>query len=356
MSSKGGSAPAAPNPQAEANAQMQVNQSAINQMAVANRSNVNGPDQNTTWVQDPTTGQWTQTTTLNPQLQANLNQQNWNQGALQNIAGGALTNLANNGTIGGSLNTSGVNPLTSSVAKTPLITGINTNNLPGIQTGLNTNFAGQQQQAQNAAYQEQAQYLNPQWQQADTALQSQLADQGIMPGSAAYNTAMNNEALQKQQAYSNAQLQAVQAGNTEQNQLFGQSATAGQFANTAAGQAFAQALSQAGLTNSALGQEFGQGVTNAQIGNSANAQGMSNAEAIGNYGLGQVMSILTGAMPNQGTNPGTGATITPAGSPDMGNLYGQQYQGQLNAYNTQTGASNNALSALGNIGAAFVGK
>lgn len=83
-------------------------------------------------------------------------------------------------------------------------------------TPSQTDMQGDLQNVENANYQQQEQYLDPEFQQGQSQLQSQLANQGIAPGSNAYTTAMNNLNLQKQQAYGNAQESAVQAGAGEQ--------------------------------------------------------------------------------------------------------------------------------------------
>jgi hypothetical protein len=346
------SAPAAPDPNVTAAAQQQLTSENIRQLAQTNRINQYGPNQNVTYTQDPNNpDSWSQTTTLNPQLQANLDAQNWNQGALQNLGTQGLQGLTSSGTFGRGLDMGAVNPLTSSAGPTGVVTGIDGTKLPGIQTGLNTNFGDLAQQAQDATYKSYASRLDPQWQQSDEALQSQLANQGITPGSTAYNNAMDTQARARNDAYSQANQNAVMQGNQEQNQLFNQSAQAGAFGNTAAGQAFQQALGQAGFTNQALGQQFGQNLNNAQLGNQANQLGIQNQETAQNFPLSQIMSVLTGASPYQPTQTGV-AQITPSGVPDYGSMVGQQYQGQLNAYNGAVGSANNTTSAVGTIAAA----
>ena len=69
-----------------------------------------------------------------------------------------------------------------------------------------------QQQASDAAYRNASQYLDPQYQQAQSSLENQLANQGITRGSEAYNTAMANQNRQKQQAYESARNQAYLQG------------------------------------------------------------------------------------------------------------------------------------------------
>lgn len=79
-----------------------------------------------------------------------------------------------------------------------------------------------QQQASDAAYQASTRYLDPQFQQQQSDLESQLANQGITRGSEAWNREMANEAMKKEQAYGQARNQAYQQGMAGAQQLYGQ--------------------------------------------------------------------------------------------------------------------------------------
>lgn len=105
--------------------------------------------------------------------------------------------------------------------------------LSGIQNVKNTyannfnpgDYGASVQQAQDAAYKAQTQYLDPQFAQGQQSLNAQLANQGLSTGSTAYDNAQTNFGNQKQQAYQSAQNAAVSAGNQEQQVLFGQGLT-----------------------------------------------------------------------------------------------------------------------------------
>jgi Chaperone of endosialidase len=114
------------------------------------------------------------------------------------------------------------------------------------------------QNAADAAYAAETQYLGPQWAQAGEQAQSALANQGLNPNSAAYQNAMQQFGAQENQAYQGALNAAVAAGDAEQNTLFGQQLQSGEFANAAQAQAFGQALDNAQLgdaTQQTAGQE-----------------------------------------------------------------------------------------------------
>ena len=164
------------------------------------------------------------------------------------------------------------------------------NNSASIQTNLGLDPTLLNQQATDALYKANTQYLDPQFAQSQAKMESQLANQGITRGSEAYNNAMQNFNNQKQQAYSDARNQAIgqgtaaaqglfgmglqgaQFGNTSLGQQFGQNVTAQQLANASAGQNNANAQTNMGLTNAALGQQFGQNVTAANFANAAQGQ------------------------------------------------------------------------------------
>jgi hypothetical protein len=138
--------------------------------------------------------QWTQTMTLSPEQQAMYNQ---NQALNQTLGNIATTGV---GQVQRSMN----NPLDFSQNQ-------------ALQT------PGQlQQQASNAAYQNAAQYLDPQFKQSNAQLTNRLANQGITQGSEAYNNAMLNAGNQQQQAYESARNQAYIQGMSGAQQQYTQ--------------------------------------------------------------------------------------------------------------------------------------
>lgn len=283
MSKGAASPPAAADPSATAAAQTQSNVATAQTQAALNNANVYSPYGSSLWT--PSTNAQGQTTyALNQQLSPELQQLFGSQvglaqglaglaGGPQGVAGTGYNVLQQGagllGSLGGiasqiptSLNLGGVAPITqlspgsfqTSVAQGP------------VQGSVGANFPQLVQQAQNAAYQSQTQYLNPQWGQAQSNLTQQLADQGIEEGTPAYSRATLDFNNQKQQAYQSAQDQAVAAGNQQQQALFGESLGAGQFANQAQQQMFGQGLQLADLYNQSVLGAAGQQNTAAQLG------------------------------------------------------------------------------------------
>jgi len=138
--------------------------------------------------------QWTQTMALSPEQQALYNQ---NQALNQ-----TLGNIAQTGA--GYVQNSMDNPLDFSQNQALLAPG------------------QIQQQASDAAYQNAAQYLDPQFQQSNAQLANRLANQGITQGSEAYNNAMLNAGNQQQQAYESARNQAYLQGQQGAQQQYAQ--------------------------------------------------------------------------------------------------------------------------------------
>lgn len=319
--------------------------------------------------------------------------------------GAAMGNPTAAGGAGGALSNEW-GSVTGSVAPYGQIqNGVNTSGVPALASG--DALGAQMTQAQNAAYQNATGYLDPQWQNQQTQLQNQLANQGVMQNSDAWNKAMDDFARQKQFAYQQAQSNAYSQGLAAQNQLFGQGLQAnqnsysqalnsGQFANSAQQQGYNQNLSNATFANSAQNQIATQGLQNrgiqeqlqaaqAQAGatqaaaaasanaSMANMQAQlqaqmqqnqfNNSLAARNQQINelqlqqqnplQVLAALNGGQgvtqPNFTNTPGTNV-----GSTDIMQAIQNAYQGQLTGYNAQTGAANSNNAAMASIIAAMI--
>lgn len=167
------------------------------------------------------------------------------------------------------------------------------------------------QNAEDSLYKQQTQYLDPQFAQGKDQLDAQLANQGLVPGSAAYQTAEDNFARQKQQAYQSAQNSATSGGAAYQAQL-----------------------NQTGLANQAQ---------------QAQLYTQQYQEPLSLYS-----SLMSGTAP---TMPQfAGATPSSAAPTNVLGAYQNAYNGQLNAYNSQVGSQNSQTSGitglLGTLGAA----
>lgn len=325
---------------------------------VANRPNVNTPWSSQSWnatpTFDPTTGtyvnQWTSNTQLAPQAQTALNSQ---FGVAQNQSAAADT-------LSGQQNTSplnwsnfqalGATPQAQSYQTPNLQSSINTSGVTPVSTA-NTyaNNAG------NAAYQQYTNRNQPLQQTALNNQMTQLYNQGLRPGDAAYDTAVKN--LQNQQSDANTQAslgatqfgiqggQIMQGEDLAQNQnAFNQAGTQATFANSAA-QSTLQDQLQAGA------QSYGQNLSSANYQNQVRQQ--QEAEDLQQRGFttNEINAMLTGQQVQTGPSPqfnASGAAQPTNYTGAAQNLYGAA----INGANVQNAGTSNTIGAgIGILGA-----
>lgn len=269
------SPPPAPDPAATAAAQAAANKEAAQATARLNMLDVNSPYGTVRYTptndtQDGIT-RYQQTISLTPDQQKQLD--------ASNTLGLSLTNLANAQT--GRVATATNTPLDFST-------------LPAAPTADDV----ARQRVEDALYQRATSRLDPQFQQDQQRLETQLVNQGFARGSDAYNKALDQFGRTRNDAYEQAREAAVADAGQEQSRLFGLQTAARQ-------NALNEALTQRELP------------------------------------INEVATLL-------GTSPGVqapqfaqpaSANVAPA---DITGPTALQYQGQLNAYNQQQ-ASNNAL-------------
>lgn len=234
--------------------------------------------------------------------------------------------------------------------------------------------------------------LNPQMAQDRSSLENRLRQQGITPGSAAWDREMD----QIGRAQTDARMQAILAGGQEQSRMvgleaqraafenaaqgqqFGQNATRTQFANDALQQDFARRQAAAQFGNQAQAQQFGQNAAQQQAYNSALAQNQDRAFRMAAFGntaaqqqfqmqndarnaalneafqlrqspINEIMALQSGSQvqtPTFGQTPGLALPTT-----DYAGLINQNYANQMGAYNTQLGNWNGLWGGLLGAGA-----
>lgn len=463
---KSSSPPPAPDPRATADAQSQYDKTTSAYNAALNRYNVNTPLGTQTWRQngtDSSTGApiWEQSISLTPTAQANLEQNQANslqlaglQGNLMNAASSSLSSpLTTNPAMGiqGDINpyqnlsygTGYSMPMqfgydSGGQIQTGIGNGgqiqdqLDTHGLMGFSAGAQMDTgalpelpkADQEyaKKVSDSLYQQHAQYLDPQWQQSKAAFDAQMANQGVLAGTQAYDNAYKNYSNAQQQAYSDARNNSISGGVNAMNTLFGmglgaynsaektafdrasvgnqaasianqaaaqqfqnrlaqgqfantsqaqrylQGLQSGQFANTAQAQAnaqnaqqaqfgnmaqqqgYQQALGNANLYNQAAGQAYQQGLGSAQFHNAATAQDLQQRMALYNQPLNTYNALMTGSQVQMPSFQGTPTVM--ANAPNYQNAVNSNYQGQLNAYNAQTGSNNSFMGGLFGMGAA----
>jgi hypothetical protein len=117
--------------------------------------------------------------------------------------------------------------------------------------------------------------LTPQIEQSQDRLRAQLANQGIVAGTEAYDRAMTQQGQKENDLRTQAQLQAQ---GIQQN-LFGQELQAGQFGNQAATQQQQNLLQNLGFSNQAQQQDFANRQAQLAFNNQLGQQGYQNVLA-----------------------------------------------------------------------------
>ena len=266
----GKSAPPPPDYTGAAEAQGRSSQANINQQTQANRPNQNTPWASSQWVQGPN-GQWTQQVGFN--------------GQLGDAANSLQAQMAQN-------------------YGQPMMSG-----------------DAARDQAINATYNQMASRLNPQFQQGQSQLDTQLANQGLSPGSAAYRQAESQFARNKNDAMQGAMNNAVQQGLEAQNLTFNQNMAArnmpGQELQQLAGFLGMPGFQGAGAADPTqyLAAALGLGnynLQNAQMQNQALGGFLGGLGQLGGVGLG---ALLGGAAPMGGSSGAAPASMMSGGMP-----------------------------------------
>lgn len=167
------------------------------------------------------------------------------------------------------------------------------------QTPFDTSMASQaKQEAQDAAYRKNTQYLDPQFATDEKSLQNSLINQGITQGSEAANNAQGVFDRRKQMAYSDARDAAIAQGNAAESQY--------------------------------LSQLF----------------------ALRNQPLNEYNALMSGS---QVTNPTFNAVPTASqANTDVAGITNNAYQQQMQAYNAKQQGLNNLFSLGGTLGSALI--
>ena len=298
---KSSSPPPAPDYAGAAQATAAGNLAAARSTADANRVNQTNPYGSITYSQTPTydasgtlnpDAGWNMNTTLSPVQQQQFDVNNQINSQLGGIAQQGL------GYVQSALDKplAAANPLASTAGDPQLM----------------------QQNVQDALYKNSTQYLDPQFAQQDTALESKLANQGITQGSQAYNAAMLNQSNAKQQAYDSARNAA-----------------------TAQGVSAAQGM-------------FGQNLSNAQLQNAASAQNLQQNQVAQQNPLNMLNAVRTGQQLNTATLPTQQNVAQQQGvaGPDL--LGAATATGQYNQgiYNANQAANSSMIGGLGQLGMA----
>ncbi len=206
------------------------------------------------------------------------------QGLPENVTSVNVGGIQPAGQITSSIN--GAGPIQSSLSSgSPITMRVSDTGMPiqsqiagagNIQTSYGpTDYSSDRTKVEDAIYSR----LNPQLDRDTAALQTQLINKGITPGSEQWNNAVDAD----NRSRTDARMQAVLAGGQEQSRLAGLAQQAGQFANNAQAQQFGQNQAQQQAANAAQLQAYQQALANAQFANTAQQQEFSQGQAMGEF-------------------------------------------------------------------------
>jgi hypothetical protein len=344
---KGSSSPPPPDYTGAAQAQAASSREIATQTTQANRPNQYTPWGSSTWNSyadiDPGTGQqvtrWQQQEQLNPQLQGALNDQFALQAGKSQLAGSFMGRVADEysrpfdwtnlpsmaGTpqaqMTGQYGVQGAIPQYGQQMNVPQYGQQQNVAQYGMdlsapqQTTATTNepgFTGERQRIEQGLFDR----MRPEQQFQEDRTRTMLANQGLTPGSEAYNrelgrlgeqqageryNAMNMAGQeqqrmqqmmlgQQQQAFGQ-DLSSQQAQNAALQAQFGQGLQAGQFTNQALQNQFSQGLQSGQFTNQALQNQFGQGLQAGQFYNQAGQQQFNQEMGANAQNFGQMQQM-----------------------------------------------------------------
>jgi hypothetical protein len=159
--------------------------------------------------------------------------------------------------------------------------------------------------------------LEPSLAKNRVSTETQLINQGLRPGSEAYDNAIKLLGQQENDARTQAALQGINLDMSANTQGFNQALQGGQFGNTAQQQALAQAITQRQLP------------------------------------LNEINALMSGSqIQNPTFSPYSGSNIAP---PPIANATAQQGAFDQNTFNQQTGTYNQNLAGLYSLAGAAAG-
>jgi hypothetical protein len=190
--------------------------------------------------------------------------------------------------------------------------------------------------------------LNPTIESGDVSFRQQLANQGLTPGTEAYDKAFRNREMSKNDLYNQAALQGINLDMAARNQSVNELLGLGTFGNQAQ-------LAGAGLYNSAMGQNYGQGMqtqgtqfsqglNKAQFQNTAQQQQLAQDLALRSQPINEVIGLMGGSQIQLPQFQGyQGTSVAPAPT-----FAGTQAQGQadMQRYGIQQSGANAGVQGV----------
>ena len=240
---------------------------------------------------------------------------------------------------------------------------VNTNQVAATPMPVQTvgNASPYMKSMEDAYYQKGASRLDPQYQQRQQGLESQLSAMGLTRGSEAWTNEMDRMGRDRNDAYSGLTRESILNSGAEAQRAQGMDVASGNFANSAAQQDFLNNQSSQDAYNRSVGQNFNQNQAAAQFGNTAlsdqqrAAQGWGALDVQSQASRNQLAGSLAGTEANRygsdqqlaGANAQANATMGAAGLAADASRYGSDQQRLSNILNNETTLKNTGLQNTG---------
>jgi hypothetical protein len=290
-------------------------------------------------------GMPTITQTLTPQAQQTLASQQRVQTALANLGEVGIANayetlskpfVPTTTAIEHDFGGYGAVPLAEKYNAQSNVAGIDTSNLAAMPINAGTT-------AQDLILQR----LNPTIEAGDTSFKQALANQGLAPGTQAYDAAYRNRSQQINDLYNQAALQGINLDMAARQQGLGEEQTL-----------FNSRLANAGLYNTAMGQNYGQGMqtqgtqysqglNKAQFQNTAQQQQLAQDMALRAQPINEVIGLMGGSQIQLPQFQGyQGTSVAPA--PTFAGAQAQN-QAAMQNYGIQQAGNNSTTQGITSI-------
>jgi hypothetical protein len=294
-------------------------------------------------------GQPTVTQTLTPQAQQTLESQQRVQTALANLGEVGIANAYDTLSKPFTPTSVDIKKDFGGYGAVPLSENFTSKSEVPLQYNIDaTNFSEMPLNAGVKAQDLILQRLNPTIEAGDTSFKQALANQGLAPGTAAYDAAYRNRANQINDLYNQAALSGINLDMTARNQQLQEELAKGNFANAAQ-------LSGAGLYNTAMsdnygrgmttqGTQFSQGLNKAQFQNTAQQQQLAQDLALRAQPINEVIGLMGGSQIQLPQFQGyQGTSVAPAPT-----FAGTQAQGQadMSRYGIQQAGANAGMQGI----------
>lgn len=197
--------------------------------------------------------------------------------------------------------------------------------------------------------------LQPQMAADKQSFDAKMANQGVVPGTQAYDAAYRNFSQGQNDQLTSAIVGGMQTGLSANQQAYNQALGLGQFANQAAAQNTGNAANLAAFRNQAAQQQFQQGLANANLANAARQQGFQE-EAYNQMQPINVINALRSGTQVSNPNFVNSAQQPATAGADLLGAAQNTYNANLANYNAQNAASGNFMGGLMGLGGAAITK